>query len=241
TIGIFDGWAGLLYLYAHLATLWQEPTLAREAQEMLTYFVVSIEEDTAFDIIGGAAGCILGLLALYQVAPAQDVLQAALRCGEHLLSKSCPMTRGLGWPSPIAEDGETALAGFSHGTAGIALSLFRLAAASGEQRFHEAALSALTYERGLYSSETQNWPDLREISHKDHEPGSMLTWCHGAPGIGMARLASLPYSDDPAMRAEIALAIEITLAKGFGANHSLCHGDLGNLELLLSAAQLSGE
>src|SRR6185312_15236215 len=43
------------------------------------------------------------------------------------------------------------------------------------------------------------------------------------------------------MRAEIALAIEITLAKGFGANHSLCHGDLGNLELLLSAAQLSGE
>lgn len=236
-IGLFDGWSGLLYLYAHLATLWQDPAILLEAQEMLTYFVDAIEKDEALDVISGSAGCLLGLLAFYQISPSLEVLQAAIRCGEHLLNKATPLPCGQGWLSPMSEDGTKALAGFSHGTAGIALSLFRLAAASGEQRFHAAALAGLEYERSLYSPRLRNWPDLREIARTDHGPSSMLSWCHGAPGIGMARLASLPYNDDPKMREEIALAIEITLEQGFGTNHSLCHGDLGNVELLLSAAQ----
>ena len=51
----------------------------------------------------------------------------------------------------------------------------------------------------------------------------------------MARLASLPYHDDEAIRDEIGAAIQTTLKEGFGRNHSLCHGDLGNLEVLLLA------
>jgi lantibiotic modifying enzyme len=39
----------------------------------------------------------------------------------------------------------------------------------------------------------------------------------------------------PREEAEIAQAVETTLAQGFGANHSLCHGDLGSLDLLLAA------
>ncbi len=34
------------------------------------------------------------------------------------------------------------------------------------------------------------------------------------------------------------MALRTTLAQGFGGNHSLCHGDLGNLELLLQASQV---
>ena len=237
SIGFFAGWSGLLYLCAHLAALWQEPAIACDAQELLPYFVDSIEEDTAFDIISGSAGCILALLTLYQVSPTPEILQVALRCGEHLLNHATPQSCGLGWPSLLTEEGKGALTGFSHGAAGIALSLLRLASVSGERRFHEAGLAALAYERSLYSPEIRNWPDLRTISRTDHGPGSMLTWCHGAPGIGMARLASLPYCDDARIREEIALAIDITLEQSFGTNHSLCHGDLGNLELLLSAAQ----
>ena len=32
------------------------------------------------------------------------------------------------------------------------------------------------------------------------------------------------------------MALKTTLAEGFDQNHSLCHGDLGNLELLLQAS-----
>jgi lantibiotic modifying enzyme len=37
------------------------------------------------------------------------------------------------------------------------------------------------------------------------------------------------------MRQEIEVALETTRAQGFGYNHSLCHGDLGNLDLLIEA------
>jgi len=50
-------------------------------------------------------------------------------------------------------------------------------------------------------------------------------------------LRSLRYVDDEAIREEIAVALRTTHAAGFGRNHSLCHGDLGNLELLLLASQ----
>jgi lantibiotic modifying enzyme len=39
---------------------------------------------------------------------------------------------------------------------------------------------------------------------------------------------------------ELDVALKTTLEKGFGTNHSLCHGDLGNLDLLLQAAAVVG-
>ena len=40
---------------------------------------------------------------------------------------------------------------------------------------------------------------------------------------------------------EIAAALQTTLTHGFGMNHSLCHGDLGNLETVLMAARVLGD
>jgi lantibiotic modifying enzyme len=42
---------------------------------------------------------------------------------------------------------------------------------------------------------------------------------------------------DDQLDAEIDAAVRSTLAKGFGTNHSLCHGDLGNLDFLTLAAK----
>jgi lantibiotic modifying enzyme len=135
------------------------------------------------------------------------------------------------------------LTGFSHGAAGIAWALLELAVVSGEERFRTAALDAIAYERSLFSPDVGNWPDLREsndsVTQSDKEK-FMVAWCHGAPGIGLARLYSLQHLDDPATRKEIETALRTTLAHGFGHNHCLCHGDLGNLELLLQASQLIG-
>jgi lantibiotic modifying enzyme len=36
------------------------------------------------------------------------------------------------------------------------------------------------------------------------------------------------------------VALATTLARGFGKNHCLCHGDLGNVELLLEAGRRLG-
>jgi lantibiotic modifying enzyme len=64
----------------------------------------------------------------------------------------------------------------------------------------------------------------------------MAAWCHGAAGIGLARLRALPHLDDPKLREEIHIALNTTLSHGFGHSHCLCHGDMGNLDLLLEAS-----
>jgi lantibiotic modifying enzyme len=114
---------------------------------------------------------------------------------------------------------------------------------TGEERFRKAALDAIAYERSLFRPEVSNWPDLRDFAatiqgNNNNQHTCMTAWCHGAPGIGLARLRCLQHLDDTEIRSEINAALKTTLAHGFGGNHSLCHGDLGNLELLLQASEI---
>jgi type 2 lantibiotic biosynthesis protein LanM len=229
-VGAFEGWGGLIYLYTHLGHLWAEPSLYREAFDLAGRLPELLEKDANLDIIGGAAGSLLSLLSLYKVFPHPQLLEIARLAGEHLLEKASKRPTGLAWPSGL--NPEIHLAGFSHGAAGMAFSLLSLAQVSGDDRFKTAALAAIDYERSLFSSEHRNWPDLREDA-----TGYITTWCHGAAGIALGRLASLPFLDDPALLAEIEAGLATTLKEGFGFNHSLCHGDLGNLEPFLLANQ----
>lgn len=229
-IGGFSGWGGLVYLLTHLGVLWKEPALLLEAEQVAHTIANIIAQDEALDVMQGAAGGIVGLIGLYKHNPSKDLLLIMKQCGEHLLAKAQSMPHGIGWITPLATQ---PLTGFSHGAAGIAWALLQLSAISDEPRFHNAACAAIAYEHSHFLVESNNWRDLR-----DDTSGEMIAWCHGASGIGLGRLASLPYLDTREIRQDIEIAIEVTLAQGFGHNHSLCHGDFGNLDLLLQAGQL---
>lgn len=241
--GAFEGWGGLIYLFAHLGSLWQEPALFQEAAELARLLPGMIEQDEQLDIIAGAAGCISSLLSLYVVASSADILELAMRCGDRLLACARPMQAGIGWKLPQQE---RPLTGFAHGASGIALSLLRLAAVSGADRFHQAALNAMAYERSLFSPTRQNWPDLRVFrthnqdgqTSKKETQHFAVAWCHGAPGIGLARLASLSYVDDAVIRQEIDAALQTTVTHDHEAEYNLCHGLAGHLETLLMASQV---
>jgi lantibiotic modifying enzyme len=56
--------------------------------------------------------------------------------------------------------------------------------------------------------------------------------------MGLVRLEALGSADDPDVAGDLASALTSTALFGFGSNDSLCHGDLGNLELLLRAREL---
>jgi type 2 lantibiotic biosynthesis protein LanM len=237
-IGGFGGWGGTIYALTHLSTLWRQPQLVAEAEAVVERLPALIERDRHFDMIGGAAGCISSLLALHHCAPSDRTLAAAVWCGDHLLAHAQRMPGGLGWIS----EGVAAepLTGFSHGGAGIAWALLELAAATGDERFRAAGLAAIDYERSLFSAAEGNWPDLRNPEASRLNAGGVeasfaTAWCHGAPGIGLGRLLCLRHLDDAQVRSEIDAALATTLARGFGYNHCLCHGDLGNIELLLQA------
>jgi type 2 lantibiotic biosynthesis protein LanM len=233
-IGAFEGWGGAIYLLTHLAVVWRRPDLLREARAMAERLPDLIDRDRVFDVIGGCAGCIASLLALHAAAPAEDVLVLAVRCGDRLLAGATELEQGLGWVTPIAP---RPLSGFAHGAAGIAWALAELAAAAGAARFQEAAARAVAFERSLYSPQAKNWRDPRSEPSEDGagEAASAVAWCYGAAGIGLARLRSARHLADEQIRADVDAALETTIARGFGYDHSLNQGDLGNLELLVEA------
>ncbi len=241
--GAFNGWGGLVYALTHLGRLWREPGLLDAAVALTAGtpdLISSIEKDDAFDLIAGSAGAAAALLALHRHRPLPAVLEAAARCGEHLLTGAVVDERGWGWP-PSGGASRVPLTGFSHGTAGIAWVLARLAQATGEERFRAAARGALRYERSWFDPGHDNWPDLRESHRSAAGPDFLYAWCHGAPGIGLGRAGMLPYLDDPEMPSEIRAAARATLAEGFGGSQCLCHGDLGNLETLREAGRVLGD
>jgi type 2 lantibiotic biosynthesis protein LanM len=241
-VGAFSGRGGMIYALTHLGVLWDEPALLAEADAAAGLLLPLIEHDEDLDVIAGSAGCLLALLALHHTAPSGGpgvspgaaALAAAVRCGDRLLACARPQDRGSAWVT--RSTGPRALTGLAHGAAGIAWALWDLAGATGEERFREAARAGLEYERGLFSAAEGNWPDLRPNRADDFA----VAWCHGAPGIGLARLGILRHEDDPATRVEVRTAVETTRARGFASNHTLCHGGLGNLELLLEAGRAPG-
>jgi type 2 lantibiotic biosynthesis protein LanM len=239
SVGAMSGWGGPVYVLAHLGALWRRDDLLTEAEAFVERRGPATERDDELDLFGGAAGCLLALLALHRAAPSARTLAAAVRCGERLLAAALTMDRGIGWVAPGG--GPRPLSGLSHGAAGIALALHQLWALTGSERFRAAALEGLEYERSLFSAAAGNWVDLRVLPTAEPVPGNtrprfVTAWCHGAPGIGLARLAMLADAEDPDMRSEVEAALAATVRRGFGRNHSLCHGDLGNLELLLAAS-----
>lgn len=238
-IGGFTGYGGLIYAYCHLAPLLDAPELLTAAEELVDPLAELVTLDVEHDIIGGAAGCIAALLCLYECRPSERVLQAAISCGERLLATATPFGRGLGWNKPTMAG--QALAGFAHGAAGESWALLRLAERTGEKAFEQAAWSAIEYERTLFSHSARNWRDVRNLDSGERAgdadgPRYTSAWCHGAPGIGLARLDLLRRFPDETMQDEVAVACDTTMRTGFGLNHSLCHGDLGNVELLTRAA-----
>ncbi|HEU4391192.1 MAG TPA: type 2 lanthipeptide synthetase LanM, partial [Blastocatellia bacterium] len=242
-IGGFTGWGGLVYALTHLSSIWSEPALIAEAEAVAGQLSEQIQQDQALDVISGSAGCIGALMSLYRYWPSERTLATAIQCGERLLERAQSHESGAAWMTTLKST--QPLTGYSHGAAGMAWALLQLAAASGEKRFERAAREAIAYERAVFDPEKQNWPDFRDMSDFQEDPQNeprgrmMCAWCHGAPGIGLSRIGMMPYLDDAELISEIRTAVNSTFAKGFGNNHSLCHGDLGNIDLLLEAERLN--
>lgn len=242
-IGAFVGWGGIVYAAAHLGALWRDADLLAVAERLAERIPPRLAADADLDVVSGAAGAIGGLLALYRATGSRRALEIAILCGEHLLSRSHAAGPGLGWLTRLATD-EPQI-GFSHGNAGIGLALAELGAAAGDGRFSAASLAAFAWEREAFWPELRRWRGKGDGSRPPLESTVALAWCYGAPGVGMARLAALRHAVDEgarsALEAEVREAARITAAEGFGQNHCLCHGDLGNLDFLLQAHAWCGE
>jgi type 2 lantibiotic biosynthesis protein LanM len=230
-IGGAAGLGSVAYSLLHVSRLLDEPALLEDARgvaDLITEDLVA--SDQILDVIGGAAGALLSLLAVHEARPDRQVLERAIACGERLLEART--ASGAGPRAWVSDEGLRAT-GFSHGTAGIAYALLRLYEHRRDARLLKATEEAIAYEDTQYSPEDRNWVDYA----KPGEPGYLWQWCRGAPGIGLARLGGLSVLDTGQVREDIELALQSTLDFGVkGVDHPCC-GNLGRAEVLLASGQ----
>ncbi|GCE07529.1 type 2 lanthipeptide synthetase LanM family protein [Dictyobacter aurantiacus] len=231
-IGAGTGLGSIIYALTRISLFLDEPGLlddARQAARAMT--ATDIESDHELDVLAGAAGAILGLMALYDASPEQSILDQALLCGQYLLRASTISERGYrAWPNFNGK----CLTGFSHGAAGIAYALLRLYSVTQNPSFLQAAKEGIAYEDSLFSTAEENWPDLRT----DPPSLDVYTWCHGAPGIGLARAGGLSVLDTPQIRKDIDCALQKTQQCNLLDWDHLCCGNIGHVDILLTLSTL---
>lgn len=235
-LGAFVGIGSLVYGSTVLARLLDDEAILDDA--LFAASLVSaerIESDEELDLTHGSAGSALALLRLEETASgagrseeAARCLEAAIRCGEHLLATRRETEAGpRAWP----HRGGPALAGFSHGVAGISHALLALHRRTLDESWRAAALEAWAWERALFDPSRGEWRDLR-----DPEPRFTSTWCHGAPGIALSRLAALDVAEDEA-RSDLEPALASTRRQELDSLDHLCCGNFGRAEILARAAE----
>ena len=250
--GFYAGCLGIAFAADTVGRLCEVPQLLDAAARLAATTVNIDVAGQASDVISGLAGAVPVLLGLATRLSNESLRTAGLRCGEALLSRAKQYPYGWSWPA-IWDAGGPELVGHSHGTAGIAVALLELFAATGDARFRHGADRAHDYERHWYDPAQRNWPDLRfGASSPKIQPSYPVYWCHGAAGIGFSRLRAFAITGDPRLRSEAEIAVSTTarlidmLAGGPGqgssdANFSLCHGMAGNADLMLFGAELLGD
>lgn len=245
---LYSGWTGLALALLDAGELLGEPGIKRDAIKLLEGAAGHELDPMSLDVISGAAGAILGLCAIDRRLGGDGHLSEARRLGEHLLAHAHRDGETRSWTTmaPIGGGEQKDLAGYSHGAAGIALALLELHVRTRDDRYLEGALGGFAYERKHFSPEQQNWPDFRSFaSPAPQQTGYSIAWCHGAPGIGLSRLRAYALTKDETYRREAEAAIGGTyrpLVMGSGLDgYSLCHGQAGNAELFIAAADTLGD
>ncbi len=221
----FSGATGLVYLWMHLSHLWRDESLVEKAERLFPELARGIEEEQSLDFLGGIAGAIPVLLRFESYRPHRGALPLAVRCGERLLAQATARGTGLGWDALVYQRG------FSHGTAGIAWALGLLGAKTGSRRFSQAAVAACAWETELTR--------LGQWNESDSPDGDgQAAWCHGAPGIALCRMDLYRWNPSDGLRENALGAWRAASAAEPAPGFCLCHGKLGNFEVLTRAAEV---
>lgn len=243
----YSGTLGAGFAAAEIGGWWDDGALFERGLDVVKRTTTEVAEP-AFDILGGSAGWVGPLLRLHRATNERWLLDTAKRAGEHLVRTAIRGERGASWGGVPKELAAHDLTGYSHGAAGVGVALLELHAITRDAQYLDLARAAFAYERSWFSPQQQNWPDFRSRISAEGQPEEFacgLSWCHGAPGIGLSRLRAWQLTGDDSYRDEAQIALRAThapLSMPSGElSFSLCHGIAGNAELFIQAAGILGD
>ena len=235
-LGASDGLGGVLYGLCIAARALNLRDCQQICLELVPLFDPDLHsEGASCDVLSGAAGGLLGLLALNDWCGSPRILDAAERLALWIVARQSAGGKPFVWHA----QNQRPLAGFSHGAAGISYALARAYAATGQGRLLQSIQAGIDYERQIYSPRHRNWPDLRP-PHLAAAGAHPVRWCHGAPGIALARIGTARHCRVPLVSAEILAAIQTTSAHSRCDVDHLCCGTAGLAEVLFVGSTVPG-
>lgn len=217
----FNGIISRVYIYYLIRKMYFN-------KDIQTYFDLAIEylleKDFSvddIDYVNGISGGLVALLNIYNDSSDMRIKYIIDNMREVLLKKLNVANR------------ESMLAGMAHGYSGIVYTLVKLYEYSNDSALLDKAVELVKEEDKLYSSNFNNWKDLRSGNY------NMVYWCHGAAGIALSRAATLEVVRgnlelEELWIKDIERGIDSIKENGLeiSENHGICHGYTGNLLIL---------
>jgi len=248
--GLYSGLGGIAFVLDETARVSDRPsyrTAARKALGVMTASTRStgagVEWSDSTDIISGSAG--IGLTLLWLSAAQHDVgaQQLAIRAGRRLLEREYRTGDASLWMmSPTFTRN---MPNFSHGTAGVAYFLARLAGDLKDRPFLDASIRGARYLQGVA---TPTDGDGRRIFHNDPDGRELfyLSWCHGPAGTARLFHQLGTVTGDTAWSAYVPKLAQGIVASGvpqqspgFWNNISQCCGNCGVSDFFVSLHSLT--
>ncbi len=236
SLSAYWGSGSIIYLYYNLGILNDDNEYIQLGKKYLLKSKELIEKENNLDFISGVAGYLVICCNIYEIDRSKEVFEIIKMCADKIIEAATVLSDNkVGWVSDI-EKGEF-LNGFSHGLSGIAYSLMKAYSITNNKTYLDYCMKSINLENERFVD--GNWIDLRNRDNRVKkgfpEP---VYWCHGAPGIGISRIKMIQYYNDKTILNDIKNAVNMTLEKGFNGVDCLCHGALGNLELLVLASTI---
>jgi lantibiotic biosynthesis protein len=251
----YSGLVGIAYAAVRVGILLNAAELVDSGFQLAARGVPASDGSWPLDVIGGNAGAIAPLLWLAELQGDDSLHDRAIELATELAGAATKRDGTWCWDPGRASGkgvGPRPLCGFAHGASGMGLALLEMGVRHRQQEWIEGGLAAFAYEDRLYDDDQQNWPDLREFGSRpagaDAPKSSfMVAWCHGAPGIGLARLHASQLL--PGRRTELLTGVERAIRATVAYLRALpaefdaspCHGRGGLAELLLYATTVLGD
>lgn len=228
-IGVFDGLGGVVYALPHLACLLGDDKLVEQAEQAAEKITLRLDHArVTADLVSGAAGLVLAGLSLHSVrrsSASERLIEATARHLRHAIEHCEDPRVGSGLPFSR---------GAAHGWSGVLLASARLSSTLPELMPREVVDAVASIDLDITSSD--RWIDPEDDAHRDQ-----ATWCHGAPGIALCRIAAARAINsevlvDGARKALVAtelVRLDEMLELG------LCHGSMGLMDIAITAGAVN--
>lgn len=183
--GIMCGESSIVYTYLLLCKLTGKTDFKAYAVKHMTILKKIWKSDTNYDLLSGNAGLLIVCIHMFAVTKDSSYMAWAEDIAEWLLNQSVKQKQGIGWKIPECD---YPLAGLAHGCSGFLLAFSRLYKVTENYEWEKCIKDILIYENSLFNSEHMNWNDLRNMDCSESKTFcDFSAWCHGAPGILIAR------------------------------------------------------